>query len=128
METIKVKIYWDKNYGAVSDSVLGCVAVDTTLDGVKNGYKSALELHFRGMEEDDEIVPEQYELVFELTVQALLHSLEGKTTLTAIHKTSGINLKQLSHYYTGEKQPRNKQRKRIVDGIQKIGRELASVV
>jgi predicted RNase H-like HicB family nuclease len=98
MEAIKVKIYWNKNYGAVSDSILGCVAVDTTLDGVKNGYRSALDLHFRGIKEDGETVPEQYELVFELTVQALLHSLEGKTTLTAIHKMSGINLKQLSHY------------------------------
>jgi predicted RNase H-like HicB family nuclease len=66
METIKVKIYWDKNYGAVSDAVLGCVAVDTTLAGVKKGYESALELHFKGMKEDGEKVPEQYQLEFEL--------------------------------------------------------------
>jgi predicted RNase H-like HicB family nuclease len=123
-----VKIYWDENYGAVSDSVLGCVAVDDTLEGVKDGYKSALELHFRGMREDGEIVPEQYELIFELTVQALLHSLDGKTTLTAIHKTSGINLKQLSHYYTGEKRPRIAQRQKIILGIRQIAKELASVV
>jgi predicted RNase H-like HicB family nuclease len=128
METIKVQIYWDKNYGAVSDSVLGCVAVDNTLEGVKKGYEAALKLHHKGMKEDGETVPECYELIFELTVQALLHSLEGKTTLTAIHKMSGINLKQLSHYYTGEKKPRYIQRKRIVDGIQKIGKELAAVV
>jgi predicted RNase H-like HicB family nuclease len=128
METIKVKIYWDENYGAVSDSILGCVAVDDTLDGVKSGYKSALELHLKGMKEDGEIVPKQYELVFELTVQALLHSLDGKTTLTAIQKTSGINIKQLSHYYTGEKRPRPAQRQKIISGIRQIANDLASVV
>ncbi|GAP71648.1 hypothetical protein SAMD00024442_150_2 [Candidatus Symbiothrix dinenymphae] len=128
MKTIKVQIYWDKNYGAVSDSVLGCVAVDTSLDGIKKSYEVALKLHFKGMKEDGESVPDDYRLEFELTTQALLHSLEGKTTLTAIHKSSGINLKQLSHYYTGEKRPRHTQRRRIVDGIQKIGKELASVV
>jgi predicted RNase H-like HicB family nuclease len=128
METIKVKIDWDKNYGAVSDSVTGCVAVDTTLSGVKEAYASALELHFKGMKADGEQVSEEYRLDFELSVQALLHSIEGKTTLTAIHKTSGINLKQLSHYYTGEKKPRPEQRKRIVESIRKIGKDLVSVV
>jgi hypothetical protein len=49
-------------------------------------------------------------------------------TLTAINRATGINVKQLSHYTTGEKNPRPVQRERIVNGIHRIAAELAAVV
>lgn len=128
MEIIRVKIDWDRNYGAASDSVSGCVAVDNSLDGVKKEYEMALQTHFAGMKKDGDVVPDEYVLEFELSARALLHSLEGKTTLKAISRATGINHKQLSHYYTGEKNPRPAQREKIIKGIHAIGKELTSVV
>lgn len=46
----------------------------------------------------------------------------------AIRRASGINQHQLSHYATRIKKPRPEQRRRIVEGIHKIGQELMSVV
>ena len=34
-----LNISWHNNYGAVSDDVLGCVATDDTIEGVKQAYK-----------------------------------------------------------------------------------------
>ena len=35
METIKVHIDWEDNYGAASNAIMGCVATHKTLGGVK---------------------------------------------------------------------------------------------
>lgn len=70
MEKVKVQIVWNKNYGAVVDLLPGCVAVDETLPGVKEGIQSAIEMHLEVMREDGDKIPVQfrgdYVLVFEL--------------------------------------------------------------
>jgi hypothetical protein len=48
-------------------------------------------------------------------------------SIAAISRASGINQHQLSHYANGIKKPRPAQRRRILDGIHKIGRELMAV-
>ncbi len=58
---------------------------------------------------------------------ALLHAYEPYVTLAAISRASGINQYQLSHYANGIKKPRPEQRKRIVDGLHKIGNELQMI-
>jgi hypothetical protein len=42
-------------------------------------------------------------------------------------ETERINQHQLSHYANGIKKPRPEQRRRIVEGLHKIGRELIAV-
>ena len=51
-------------------------------------------------------------------------SSERFASMAAISRATGINQRQLSHYATGLKTPRPKQRQRIVEGLHKIGREL----
>jgi Uncharacterized conserved protein len=128
MKKINVKIYWDGVYGAVCEEIDGCIATNATLIGVKEGYTSALELHFDGMREDGEEVPFKYTLEFELTTRAILRSVHEKTTLKALQEATGINARQLSHYSTGKKNPRPEQRRRIIEGLHKIGKELVSVI
>ena len=48
-------------------------------------------------------------------------------SIAAISKVSGINQHQLSHYANGIKNPRTAQRRRIVEGLHRIGRELIAV-
>ncbi|MDR3227601.1 MAG: type II toxin-antitoxin system HicB family antitoxin [Prevotellaceae bacterium] len=129
VKKIKVLVEWcGKNFGAASEEVLGCVATGDSVEDIKDGYTSALELHFKGMKEDGDEVPENYELEFELTTQALLRSLDGRTTLKAIHRATGINENLLSHYYTGRKKARLQQHTRIINGIHEIAKELFSIV
>ncbi len=136
MKKINVLVSWSgDNYGAVAsgDELGGCVVVtDSSLDKLKERFQEALDAHVNGFVSDGDDVPValrgDYALNFELTTQALLRSVEDKITLTAIYKATGINAKQLSHYTTGERNPRPAQRKRIVQGIHHIAAELAAVV
>lgn len=63
-----------------------------------------------------------------LSMAALLRKCERFTSPAAIARVSGINQQQLSHYASGLRTPRTEQRKRIVDGIHRIGREFLEVV
>jgi len=130
LESIKVHIDWEDNYGAASDAVLGCVATHKTLEGVKLAYASALEFHLKGLRKDGDEIPAvlegEYVLVFELTTKALLHHIDGVITRAALARISGINEKQLGHYMTGHRKPRPAQQQKIIDGIRKIGADFLS--
>ena len=132
MRKIKVQISWLDNYGAYSDEVLGCVAAHKTLEGVKKAYTELLGWHLEAMQADGDEIPEalksEYEIEFELNTQALLHYFEGILTRSALARVTGINERQLGHYATGHRNPRPAQRKKIVEGIHKIGTEFTSVV
>ncbi|WP_106831155.1 type II toxin-antitoxin system HicB family antitoxin [Parabacteroides pacaensis] len=131
MEKIIVHITWLDNYGAYSDVVDGCVATNDTLEGVKQAYREALELHLQGMREDGDDIPSElqgpYELIFVLNTQALLKHYDGILTRAAISRLTGINEKQLGHYIQGIRTPRKEQRTKIINGLHSLARELESV-
>jgi len=120
------------NYGACSDEVLGCVATNKTLEGVKKAYTESLGWHLDAMKADGDEIPEvlqeDFELEFELNIQALLHYFEGILTRSALSRVTGINERQLGHYATGHRNPRAAQRIKIIEGIHRIGTEFNSVV
>ncbi len=131
MEKVTVCISWLNNYGACCDLVPGCVATDKTLEGVKQGFREALEWHLAAMKEDGDDIPDalqgDYELHFKLDTQSLLHHYDGILTRAAISRLTGINQKQLGHYMQGIRNPRKEQRARIIEGLHKLGKELELV-
>ena len=68
-----------------------------------------------------------YEFEFHLDAAALLQMCSPYASIAAISRASGINQHLLSHYANGIKKPRQAQRKRIIEGIHRIGRELIAV-
>jgi len=138
MEKIKVFIGWaEKNYSAYTDdfdTLNGIIAATgKTLDDVKKEFESALQFHINGCKKDGDELPEwfvsgQYEIEYNLETSALLHNFDGILTRAALSRATGINQRQIGHYASGIKTPRQAQRKRIIDGIHKISRELASVI
>jgi len=137
MEKIQVKIGWSgDNYSCVSDSpALNGVIVVTnkTLEGLKKDFEEGLKFHMEGCLQDNDLLPEwlvsgRYELDYILGTSALIHSLDGILTRSAIARVSGINERQIGHYASGHRTPRPQQREKIVNGIHAISRELASVV
>lgn len=129
METIKVNIVWNDNYGAYSDSVPGCVATNSTIEGVKEAFASALQFHIEGSDYEDlpDCLKNEYELEYELSVSALLHHYDKILTRAAISRITGINQRQLGHYLSGYRNPRKDKRDIIIAGLHKIGNELISV-
>ena len=132
MQTITVNIDWEDNYGAYSEEVSGCVATNKTLEGVKQAYIEALEFHLQGVRADGDEIPAamqgKYRLDYVLNVRALLHYFERVLTRSALSRVTGINERQLGHYITGHRKPRPEQRKKIVEGLHRIGNEINSVV
>lgn len=136
MEKFEVLISWSGNNYCAGNStqVEGCIVVtNKTLEGVKADFKSALKFHIEGMLQDGDLVPEwlqrgEYEFEYKLEASALLRSCERFTSIAAIARASGINERQLSHYANGLKIPRPEQRRRIIEGLHKIGKEFLSVV
>ncbi len=131
MVQVNVLVTWADNYGACCDLVPGCVATHATLEGVKESFRTALAMHLEGMQEDGEIVPEEfrgdYQLCFNLNTRALLHATEGIITRSALSKFTGINERQLGHYATGRSNPRPAQQDKIVRGIHSICQALSSI-
>ena len=70
-----------------------------------------------------------YEIEYNFVdVAALLQACASYVSQAALSRASGINQHLLSHYANGLKQPRPRQRKRIVEGLHRIGEELIAVV
>lgn len=130
MEKLRVFIDWDENFGAVSDQVPGCVATHKTFEGVKEAYRSALDFHLEGLgaEEVPSILLGEYEIEYEMTVQALIHRFDKIISRAAMSRITGINERQLGHYMSGFRHPKAAQKEKIVEGLHRLGHELISVV
>ncbi len=132
---LKIDVSWTgKNFCcAWSDEDAGTVvATAKTLPKLKKDFAKSLKWHIEGCIADGDYMPTylatgDYELQFELDTAALLRDAETYTTMAAISRASGINPKQLSHYANGLKQPRQKQRDRIVAGLNMIGAQLLAL-
>ena len=137
MEKLKVSISWSgNNYCAEShdDALNGIVAcTQKTLKGVKSCFQSSLQFHIDECLKDGDNLPEwlisgQYELEYVMETSALLHSLDGILTRSAIARVSGINERQIRHYAAGIRTPRPLQRTKIVNAIHSISKELSAVM
>jgi len=137
MEKIQVKIGWSgNNYSCVADNhaLNGIVLVtNKTIEGLKKDFQESLIFHIEGCVQSGDMLPDwiisqQFELEYILEASALIHSLDGILTRSAIARVSGINERQIGHYASGHRTPRPQQREKIVNGIHSISRELATVV
>ena len=137
MEKIIVNVAWvDKNFGAsLGDNVPGSVVLTAdTYEKLLQEVPETLRFHVEGMVEDGDDVPQwlvdgEYEFEYHLQdVATVLRAYEPFVSLAAISRATGINQHQLSHYATRMKTPRPEQRRRIVEGIHKIGKQLLAVM
>jgi len=132
MEKVNVDIYYTgNNYSAHAPVLLGCVSTASTLEEMKKNIKEAIKFHVESSLADNESIPEvfkgEYELEFKLSTEALLNAYSNIFTKAALSRITGINERQLWHYASGMRKPRPAQRKRIEDGLHKLGDELLSV-
>lgn len=133
---IKVLVEWtNKNFCASFDeNVPGAIVITAkSIIELKREAVETLRFHVEGMKADGDDVPQwlvdgHYELDYHyLSAAALLKACEPYASLAALSRATGINQRQLSHYANGVRHPRTEQRKRIVEGVHKIGLELLSV-
>lgn len=132
MEKVTVLIeYTGNNYCAYAPILLGCVSTAGTLDEMKKNIKEAIAFHVESSLEFNDPIPaifkRPYELEFKLSIEALLNAYSDIFTKAALSRITGINERQLWHYASGMRKPRPQQRKRIEDGLHRLGVELLNV-
>ena len=132
MEQIHVILELGKDgYGVSFQEVPNIFGFGETVEQAKEDAKAALDSFIFVLNKYDKPVPEiltdEYELVFEFDVEALLKYIDGTVTKRAIAKASGINAVQLTHYSSGLKKPRKAQRDKIIAGLHKIANDLLAV-
>jgi predicted RNase H-like HicB family nuclease len=132
MKTIKVILEAGKDgYGVSFDEIPNVFGFGESIEDAKSDAKAALDGFIEVLKKTGNPIPQilqgEYQLDFELNIEALLKHVEGIVTKTALAKASGINPAQLTHYSSGLKKPRKEQREKITNGLHKLARELLSV-
>ncbi len=135
MRKLQVEVdFTGKNFCAGTGEVGGAViSTHKTFEGLKKEFAETLQFHIQGCIADGDTLPEwavngDYEIEYNLSVQALLQHFDGVLTREALSKVTGINAKQLGHYMSGHRSPRQDKRSKIIEGIHRIGKEFISVV
>ncbi|HAH22858.1 MAG TPA: HicB family protein [Prolixibacteraceae bacterium] len=100
-----------------------------TLEACKDNILEGLRLlqQSRPVSDWPEILKGDYEIEFRYDVQSILSYYASVFTKPALERLTGINQKQLHHYATGLKKPREQQKKKIESALHRLGSELMSV-
>jgi len=78
-------------------------------------------------EELPEILQGEYEIVYQFDTQSLLQYYSNIFNKAALERITGIHQKQLHHYASGLRKPRQAQREKIGRALHRLGKELMSV-
>lgn len=132
MGKVIVDIYYTgNNFCAEAPILPGCVSTASTLAEMKKNIKEAIEFHVESSLENNDPIPDvfkgDYQLEFKLSIEALLNAYSDIFTKAALSRITGINERQLWHYASGMRKPRPSQRKRIEDGLHRLGAELLTI-
>ncbi|NDV59146.1 type II toxin-antitoxin system HicB family antitoxin [Bacteroides sp. 519] len=132
MEFIKVIVELaDTNYSAYIEGVDGVVATGSTLDEIKANMAIAIEDFIEYCDEFGCKIPEklkgEYELVFKMDVQCVLDFYSNVFSKAGLERITGINQKQLWHYASGGRKPRQEQVLKLERALHKLGEELLSI-
>lgn len=132
MEKVEVRVEFNGDgYSAALPILPGCFAVGNTLSEIETDIAEVVPFHIEGQRKYGGEVPAvfdgEYEFVYKLSIEALINYYSGIFTKAALSRITGINERQLWHYAAGLRKPRPEQRKRIEDGLHKLGKELISL-
>lgn len=127
----KIKIVIERSsdsYGAYAENVKGIFGAGDTVEECKQSILDAIET-VKTFEEKQipAVLKGEYEIVYRFDTESLLNYYKGILSNPAIERLTGINQKLIHQYSTGLKKPRAAQRKKIEEGLHKLGAELMAI-
>lgn len=130
MRTIKIAIEKAKDgfFGAYAVSGEPITGGGGTVEECKQDVLDCIET-LASFDRDNrpDFLDDEYELVYKFDAESLLAYYKGVINPVTLHRLTGINQKQLQHYATGHRKPREAQRKKIERGLHKLGKELLAI-
>jgi predicted RNase H-like HicB family nuclease len=130
MATIKIIIEKSSDYyNAYAENCDGVYGAGDTVEEAKTNAFEALKLlkETRPENEWPEILKGTYDIEYQFDAQSFLTYYADVFSKPALEELTGINQKQLHHYATGLRKPREAQRKKIEIALHKLGSELMAV-
>ena len=130
MEKVKIVIERSSDhFGAYAENVDGVFGAGETPGEAKKSALEAIDLikEFNTDDNIPDILKGDYEVVYRFDVESLLNYYKGIFSNSALEKLTGINQKQLHHYASGLKKPREAQRRKISEGLHRLADELKEV-
>ncbi len=130
MTTIKIIIEKTKDhYSAYADNVAGIYGAGETPEEAKQSVLDAINLvkKYNKPQDIPAVLKGKYKIVFTFDAESLLNYYRKIFTKSALEHLTGINQKQLQHYSSGLKKPREAQLKKIEAALHNLGSELMSV-
>ena len=132
MKTIKnIKIVIERSndlYSAYSENVTGLYGAGASVSAAKDSILKSIKLLQKYNKDNiPSILKGEYLVVYKFDVESFLNYYKGIFTNAALERITGINQKQLQHYASGLKKPRETQVKKIESALHKLGGELMAV-
>lgn len=130
MEKIKIILEKSANlYSAYAENVEGIYGAGDTPSEAMKSVLEAINLlkEHNSPENIPAILRGNYELEYQFDTSSLLNYYKGIFTNSALERITGINQKQLQHYASGLKKPREVQVQKIERGLHKLAEELLAV-
>ena len=121
----------ENNYSAYIDGIDGITATGSTIDEIKRNIITAIDAFVEECSELGCELPEEfkddYELSFKMDIKSFLDFYEGVFSKAGLERIAGINQKQLWHYASSNRVPRQEQNLRLETALHKLGEELLSI-
>ncbi len=129
MSVIKIVIEKTSNfYSAYSENVEGIYGAGATVQKTKESVLKSLELYVKyNKKRLPKILQGDYSVKYRFDAQSLLNYFKGIFTNASLEKITGINQKQIQHYASGLKKPRELQKRKIQAGLRNLAKELQSI-
>jgi predicted RNase H-like HicB family nuclease len=129
MKTIKIIIEKSSDsYGAYAENVAGIYGAGDSAEECKQSILDAIET-IKTLDDDQipEVLKNDYQLAYKFDAQSFLGYYKVVFTNSALEKMTGINRKQIQHYASGHRKPKEETIKKIETALHNLGRELLAV-
>ena len=127
MEVLKIVIEASKDhFGAYAENCEGVYGAGDSPNLAKENVLKAIELD-KELDNTPVILQGAYEIEYRYDVESFLKYYEGIFSKSALERLTGINQKQLHHYASGSKKPREAQKHKLETALHDLGRELLAV-
>lgn len=127
MKRIKVTVEKSTTgFSAYTPDFAGVFSVGRTWQEVQSNFDEAFNLHLAGLQEDGELIPQNFRLEYCLDLKQFFEHYDV-FNVSAFSSYLKINTQQLHQYKNGHKLPSEKTSEKILNGIHDFARELMSL-
>lgn len=124
MKQIKIIIEKSEDFfWAYTAELEGVTAGGETVQEAKKEIEESITIQ----KELGNIPNEDYQLTYKYDTESFLQYYKGLLSNPALERLTGINQKLIHQYAVGLKKPREAQRKKLQEGLHKLGAELLSI-